>query len=898
MKKLSFTLKIILIFSIPAIALIYFSFVSMNKEYAKLQQNSINKLSVNITNSLNKVLHNLQIERGFSAGYIVAKQKNRYKDKLNEQYKKTDNSIEELLKYIKDNSKEKQALVKILGYKNKPIIKDILYKLKDIKLMRKKVQNSDIDFNTEIQYYTFINEHIIEAISSFADLLKNNENDSFALIKLQLAKENAGLERAYIYNQLLSATYNKEHTKTIKRLIEQQNFFYKEFYTRASIHTILIYDKTVDTTTLNKIADFRKRFFAKQLSSKDAQQWFELSTKRINQLEQVSTQMLQYYIDVANKSYENALKSLYFTAFLWIFSNISLIFLTYILNRLVKKEDQYKEELRISSYSFDSHEAMTITDVNGVILKVNKAFSEITGYDADDVIGQNPRVLKSKMHTNEFYKNMWHSLQTEGRWSGEIYNKKKNGDIYLEMLSITAIKNEKNITTHYIAQFLDISDIKKAQEDAEHQANHDFLTSLLNRKSLTERLQEEFVKAKRHNFLHSFIFIDLDNFKNINDNYGHGIGDILLVQVSQRLRESVRDEDIIARMSGDEFAIIILNLDKPEQEAAKDVQDICRKLLKNISRPYYIDEHKLEITSSIGIKLFPDGELNVNDVIVHADTAMYQAKNQGKNQFIFFDYSIELQMQQFIKTEKEIKSALTNNMFEFYYQPKVDVKTSKITGAEMLIRWNHTKKGLLSPESFIDVSRDIGVIENFTKLALESASEFLNKHKNSFDGTLSINISSIELLKSEFEADITEFTQRNKIDPKMLEFEITETDLVSNFNTIVNKIKNLQNLGFKFSIDDFGTGYSSLTYLQKLPVNTLKIDKEFFENLHIDSNKELVKLMVKMAKTFDMDIVAEGIENTSQLEFIKELDIEIYQGFYMSHALREDDFIKLFQKHS
>ena len=408
-----------------------------------------------------------------------------------------------------------------------------------------------------------------------------------------------------------------------------------------------------------------------------------------------------------------------------------------------------------------------------------------------------------------------------------------------------------------------------------------------------QRLNEEFVKARRHDFLHAFLFIDLDEFKIINDNYGHDIGDKLLIDVSKRLKSILREEDIVARISGDEFAIVILNIDKSEAEAAKDIKEICTKVINTLNTPFIIKEYNLNISASIGIKLFPDNEKNIDDVIIHADTAMYQAKDQGKNQFVFFDKEIELELKHFQLLEEELNHAYKNDEFEFFYQPKVDVNAEKIVGAEALVRWQHPQKGLLFPCSFLKVASEIGMIPKITNLALHSACKFIKENKDIFSGAISINIDSNELLYSNFEQNIISVIKSYDIDPKQIELEITESELIKDFQTAIVMIKKLQEFGIKFAIDDFGTGYSSITYLQKLPVNSLKIDRSFLQNISDTSNKEIVKMIINMAKTFNMCSVVEGIEDQNQLDFIRKIGANQYQGFLFSKAIDEKSFIEL-----
>jgi diguanylate cyclase (GGDEF)-like protein len=487
---------------------------------------------------------------------------------------------------------------------------------------------------------------------------------------------------------------------------------------------------------------------------------------------------------------------------------------------------------------------------------------------------------------------MWDDILTSGHWQGEIYNKRKNGDIFPERLSITAIKDDDGKTTHYIAQFIDLTDIKKAQKTTEYQANHDFLTSLLNKKSFIQRMDEEFGKATRHNFKHALLFIDLDNFKAVNDNYGHNIGDMLIIEVAKRLNKSIRDGDISARLSGDEFAIVLLNINKDMDTAAKEVSVICNKILQIISDKFILENNIINISLSIGIKIFPSNEKTVQDIITHADTAMYRAKHKGKNQFVFFDKEIEAKLLEFSSLDQEIKDGIDNSQFEMYYQPKVHTITGKIDGAELLIRWNHPTKGILFPNYFIEVAYRTKSIYEFTTLALNSACNFINSNKN-FTGSLSINVSAKELLYSPFEEKTINIISTAQINPSQIEIEITEDDLIKNFDIAIKKIKILQEFGVKITIDDFGTGYSSIKYLQKLPIDTIKLDKSLVNDLSMSKNKEILNMMINMGKTFNIKIVTGGIEDKSQLEFVIECGSQAYQGYYFSKPVDENTFIKL-----
>ena len=898
MKQISLKFKILFLFAILIVSLIHFSSAHVFTKYSELNKSAMYKLSAEVTVAVSELIHNLQIERGLSAGIVVVDDKSSYTDTLIKQFEKTDAAYARFLYFVQSDFDAKKDLQIEIKSKNEPIVKEVIQRLNHLATIRGKVLSSEISFLEETLYYSEINSRLLQSVQVHMSLLSLQNQHTSALTELEELKEYAGLERAYIYKHLLADTFADKQIEKVLEFQLQQEHAKQQFLSDAPVNSILKYTDNIDEKTLRRITDMRNLFAHHALSRTDAKEWFQLTTKRINGLEKAATEIIALYIDKANSVYSSAMNSLYIIAFLWVLSFTALSVLLYILKKLLKHEEQAKEELRIAAYTFDSHEAMTITDTNGDILRVNDAFTEITGYERSEVIGRNPRVLKSMKHDETFYKEMWRQLHTYGKWSGEIYNKRKNGEVYLERLSITAIKDDKDITTHYIAQFLDITDFKKAQEDAEHQADHDFLTGLINRRSLTQRLNEEFVKARRHDFTHAYLFIDLDGFKSINDTYGHAIGDKLLVEVASRLKATMRQEDLVARMSGDEFAVMILNLDEDEDIAAKDIKNICTKLLYELSKTFILNEYKLNISASIGIKIFPDNEKNIQEVIIHADAAMYQAKHRGRNRFVFFDKAIELKLREFSLLEEELNQAYENNEFVFYYQAKVDTMSNTINGAEMLIRWLHPTKGLLFPATFLEVAAEIGMRQRITRMVINSACEFLNANSTLFKGSLAINICAKQLMDPEFEQELISAIKHYDIDPSQIELEITENELIKDFDLAISQIIKLQAFGIKFSMDDFGTGYSSITYLQKLPIDTLKIDKSFMSDLSEDANKELVKMVINMAKTFNMSVIVEGVEDASQLNFVKECGAEQYQGFYFSEAIDKEDFIKLIKKHS
>lgn len=891
LQKKSFGFQIILIFLIPAIVMLYFAYYFIAAKYETLKASELYIYASKNVQIISRLIHNIQLERGMSAGYLVlSKNDAELRERLLEQQKKSDRSYKVFAKYTQDTSQMKQRLDALLHYKNEKFEREVLRLFYDISNVRKSVLSRSISFEKEIAFYSNINRNLLNLMYILLSHFDKSYGNLMDIYKLEELKEIEGLERAYVYNYLLSK--NRKLVAKIRELFIEEKKFVNEYLSDASLENILLYNQIVKRESQQKVEVFEEELLQGELSEKDAAAWFRISTERIDELEKLSIYILQKYHKRIYEVYENQKKALYWTVFVWAMAIVSLMFLLYVLTKLLRTHSRMLEDLRIASYTFDSQEAVTITDPNGRIIRVNKAFSEITGYSKEEVVGKNPSILKSGRHSAEFYQNMWDALHTKGKWSGEIYNKRKSGEVYPERLSITAIKDDNDVTTHYIAQFIDISELKRAEENAKFQAGHDFLTKLPNRKSMIERLQEELPRAQRHGYLDAFLFLDLDGFKKINDNYGHHVGDKILVEVAKRLKETVRSDDYIARISGDEFCVILLNLDKNESKAAQTAKIVAEKIIDAISKVFIVDEHKLYLGVSIGIKLFPDGIKDAYEIINSADAAMYKAKESGKNRYVFFNDEIDAEIRQLSVLEQEIKHAFLEHEFVFYIQPKVKLEDQSVVGGEMLLRWRHPKKGLLYPGDFLKVIKEMGKLKEIGMMGVDQACRFL-KHHGPIEGTLSVNVSTYDLVSDDFIDFVVKTVLECGIEPAQVEFEILENELIEEFELVQNNLAKLKKIGIKISIDDFGTGYSSIGYLRRLSLDALKIDRYFVQDIENKTTKELVGMIVGIARTLDLDVIVEGIETKEQLESIRALGAEYAQGFYFGKAIEQEEFAKL-----
>ncbi|MCD2448801.1 EAL domain-containing protein [Methylicorpusculum oleiharenae] len=557
---------------------------------------------------------------------------------------------------------------------------------------------------------------------------------------------------------------------------------------------------------------------------------------------------------------------------------------------------QSEHQLRIAATAFEAHEGMVITDADSLILQVNQAFTQTTGYLPEEVIGQTPRILKSGLHNAEFYQEMWSKIALSGSWQGEIWNRRKNGETYPESLTITAVKNEWGKITNYIATLNDITQRKYSEDKIKQLAYYDQLTQLPNRTMLLDRLKQAFANSGRSGLHGALLFIDLDNFKTLNDTLGHHIGDLLLQQVAQRLLVSGREGDTVARIGGDEFVIILENLSALPDEAAVQSESIGKKILTTLCIPYILDGHEYLSTPSIGFALFKGHGLPVESLMKQADIAMYQAKAAGRNTLRFFDQNMQDSLNRRSALENDLRQAILSRQFVLYYQAQVD-GGDHVVSAEALIRWSHPERGMVSPAEFIPLAEETGLILAIGQWVLESAclqlvtwaSTQATRHLR-----IAVNVSVHQFRQEDFAKQVQELLDRTGADPGKLKLELTESLLVDNVEDVISKMNLLKGIGVSFSLDDFGTGYSSLSYLKRLPLEQLKIDQGFVRDLLTDPNDAAIaRTIVALAQSMGLEVIAEGVETTEQRDFLAIHGCNHFQGFLFGKPVSIEQFESL-----
>lgn len=557
-------------------------------------------------------------------------------------------------------------------------------------------------------------------------------------------------------------------------------------------------------------------------------------------------------------------------------------------------------ELRIAATAFETSQGMLVTNERQQIMRVNNAFTSITGYQPEEVVGKNPRILSSKEHDSKFYEKMWNDIVNKGSWEGEIHNCRKGGHVYPEHLSITAVKDAEGNITNYVAAFTDLTSIKNAAEEIEHLAFFDTLTDLPNRRFLLDKLKHLLVANKQNQLKGALLIIDMDDFKRLNESLGHEIGDLLLKQVARRLENCLGYADILARLGDDEFVIVIGDLSEKEIQTARKAQKLAEKVLSKLVEEYKLRHHIYQGSPSIGISVFSFDDVNHVDVILkQADIAMHQAKKAGKNTFCFFHKNMQADIEKRIFLEKNFVTALKENQFELYYQAQVNDKIG-ITGAEVLVRWIHPTLGILSPIDFISFAEESGLILSLGTWIIENACEQIriwHRNPSTQHLQLAVNVSAKQFSQPDFVEQIQKVLTNSGIIPNRLKLELTESLLLDNVDEIIEKMHSLKKMGIHLSMDDFGTGYSSLSYLTKLPLDQLKIDQSFIRNM-IEKKTDLiiVKMIIDMTENLEIDIIAEGVETLAQKDILKEIRCENYQGYLFSKPIPINLFQKIIEK--
>ncbi len=557
------------------------------------------------------------------------------------------------------------------------------------------------------------------------------------------------------------------------------------------------------------------------------------------------------------------------------------------ITRDITESRQIQQELRIAAKAFESLHGIMVTDAKGIILRVNQAFTDLTGYSAGDAVGRTPAMLKSGRHDQAFYADMWRQLAATGAWYGEIWDRRKNGEIFPKWQTISAVRGLDGQITHYVAAFTDISESKAAEDEIRQLAFFDPLTRLPNRRLLLDRLQHGLAASARNRHHGALLFIDLDNFKNLNDSLGHDKGDLLLQHVAARLTECVRAGDTVSRLGGDEFVLMLEDLSENQRDAAAQAEVVGEKIVEALNQDYQLGTQEYHCTPSIGITLYCGQDASVDELLQQADLAMYQAKAAGRNTLRFFQPDMQSAVTIRSTLEADLRKGLREHQFMLFYQPQVSAE-GQLIGVEALVRWRHPLRGLVAPSEFIPLAEETGLILPLGLWVLETACARLavwGKDPGKAHLTMAVNVSARQFHHQDFVDQVMATLDHTGANPQRLKLELTESLFLTDVEDTIVKMTELKAAGVSFSLDDFGTGYSSLSYLKRLPLDQLKIDQSFIRDVLTDPNDAAIaRTIVALAQSMGLAVIAEGVETEAQREFLASHNCCAFQGFLFGKA--------------
>ncbi len=681
------------------------------------------------------------------------------------------------------------------------------------------------------------------------------------------------------------------YNQSVQNLIDSEAKFRSIFHDHNAV-MLLIEKESGQIVDANEAALKYYGYSHQQLTNKTIQQINQLSRAEVHRKREKAAANHENFFIFPHQLADGTVRQVEVHSSPVIVNQKTLLFsVIHDVTQRIENEQKLKLDAKVFEHS---QEGVLVTDANRKVISVNKAFSEITGYSEAEVVGKNPMFLSANKNRPELSKSVNESILQQGFWKGEVWSRKKDGTIFPELLSISKLEEHPNKISHYVAVFSDITKIKQSEARLEKLAHYDALTGLPNRLLLKSRIDHAVKQARRHD-THKLglLFLDLDQFKMVNDSLGHMVGDELLKQVASRLRSRIREEDTISRLGGDEFVVLIEDITQVE-----DLVCIAQDIIEQINLPFFLQDKEAFVGTSIGIAIYPDDTQETDKLLTYADAAMYKAKQNGRNGYAFYTDAITKVADRKLQITNQLKKAIQNNELELYFQPQVSIHNNQIIGAEALIRWHHPQEGLLTPQAFIQISEESGVIHELSKWVLEQGCKQLKKwqDKNLKIG-LSLNVSSKDFNYPDFICDIQALIETQQLDARYLELELTETAIMEKPKQALFTLKQIRNLGVSVSIDDFGIGHSSMAYLKQFPVNKLKIDRSFIRDLTTDnSDKTIVSTIINMAKGFELKVVAEGVESEAQQHMLLSLGCEVAQGYLYSRPLKVKEFENLLKQ--
>jgi len=862
---------------LPIIAVIWMS----GSNILELRQsvNRLDALNDNITlvTAAGQLVGTLQRERGLSV-LIADAGAERFRARLAQSRERTNEQLEHLKQQLSsvDITPETQSLSQSLR-----VTTDALSQLP---VMRERVDNKVATADEAIQFYTSVIQQTNSQLSELAsDLpivsLSREVNAYFILNRL---RELLGQERAIVGKALVTGEISQNDIRQLAYNAGRQRSLLIGFESQTALKSA---DELSELTT-----EFRQRLLATRtpgelLQAMDAETWISQQTQLITTVQAVEQRLITSIKEAASDSYVSSTNELWRYAIISPIVLLSGLFLSWLILRYVRRQIMLAD-----SVFQHTQDRITITDADGRILDVNPAFTRITGYKKREVLGKNPRFLKSGRQGKSFYRAMFQQLIKDGFWQGELWNRRKNGEFYAELASMSAIKNKRGEVQNFVGISSDVTERSFAHKrELEYRTYHDALTGLPNILLVRDRLEHALSIASRKNEIVVVASIDVDNFKNINAQFGHTVGDKVIEKLAKRLSATLRDGDTVGRLSGDEFLLVIEG-----GETELKVNEVLERIKSDLSETVTVGSYTMDITVSIGVTAYPQDDNDADTLIRHSSQSLHQAKRNGRDRITWFDTQREQEQTQLTQLIKRMELAMSNNELELFYQPKVNMKTCEVIGVEALLRWRDPERGLVPPGDFLPIIEEhpfsIDVGNWVLDAALKQVSEW---RKQGIELPVSVNINALQLLDDEFLDSVnTHLRHYPNVSPRFLEIEVLESAAIGKVNVAAEVLAKCKKMGIAVSLDDFGTGFAALDYLKRLPAQTLKIDQSFVRDMMTDEGDlAIVKGIIGLADAFNFSIIAEGVETEPQGKQLVELGCVLGQGYGIAKPMPANEVL-------
>ncbi|MDR0776982.1 MAG: EAL domain-containing protein [Azonexus sp.] len=855
------------------VAVIVFAGYSQVNSYGELRYAIAVHRWTRATADISEAMHQLQLERGLSSGYLVSGS-SCFAQAREHQLAKTDSALAHLNKVLETLKAESPA-----GFPAAVVSFNGLDELRAL------VEQRRISHDAAVQRYTTWIEKLMALLLSRVDSSGRMAAPQLALISFLRAKEAAGQERALVTALLSSGDFGHfSRIATYHRLRTIESTYLNQFYLLAHEDLRAQQGRIEASGFAQELDAIRRRIVAIGHSAAQPQiqmaispeRWFELASQRVDAMKAIEDELVA---SIVNQSAEMEGKARRWLVFNVVSALVAFLLAGLLIRQMLRNNKETEADLHLADKVFNSSvEAIVVTSAALRIVEVNPAFCRISGYSRDELIGRNIGELKSGRHEADFYAGMWQQLERDGNWEGEVWNRRRNGDIYPALLSIVAVRNQSgSAVSNYIAMSVDLSQRKKVEELLERLRTFDALTGLLSRDAWRTVIDQVAVQARGTRRRFAVLKIGLDRFKLINDSLNHAVGDEVLLLSAERIRQTVRRHDAVARPGGDLFAVLLDDIG-----SAQGVGAVCEKLLAAFRSPMTVGEHQLHVSVSIGVAIFPNDGEETAMLERNAESAMYRAKEEGRAGYRFYSAEMSVQGVRLLALEGLLRQALANGEFKVYYQPQVDVLNNRLLGVEALLRWHSPELGSVSPVQFIPVAEETGLIVPIGEWVLREACRQMRAWLDEFGNemTVAVNLSGRQFRQSDLLPMIGEALAKTALPAHLLELEITEGALIADSGGAVEVLRGLRELGVRTAIDDFGTGYSSLAYLKTFPLDRLKIDRAFIRDLpHDESDTAILRAIVALGRNLHLEVLAEGVETQEQQAFLADIGCQVLQGY-------------------